>query len=227
MAILRLTLRQRYVNQLVLNTFDFVASGTPAAVSLSFALVAAFGAIPDPVTGYPLDSAFHAFRQPQVEGVLYEEAQAENLYSVTDFYTRPFLADTTGLYDDVGLSPFNAYGLYTNRVRTDVRRGMKRIAGVAEGANGEGGVLTSPFPGYLEDFCDILSAPLTYDDEGNTLTFTSCVLGLDMYTVPPAPKAYRPYGTEAGQLEHTAQGILWQAYPNVRSQVSRSVGRGA
>jgi hypothetical protein len=226
MAFIRLTLRQQMVEQTVINTFDFQTSGVPAAVSLSFALVSAFGCIPNGASVYPSDAPFHFMRQMQGVSIEHLEAEARNLYSVTDFYTRPFQGGLAGLYAEGTQGPFVSFGLLTNRVRTDIKRGFKRIAGVPKSADAGEGNVSPTFLGYLNDFAESLSAPLTYDDEGNTITFNSVVLGLEEYTTPNNNRAYKPYPTEVAQSAHVASGLLWSPYDTLRSQVTRQRGRG-
>lgn len=227
MAIMQLVIRQLFAGQQVINRWSYLGTGTPAAVSMSFALIDAFGLIPDTVTGvYPVDRPFAQMRALQSTALRYIEAEAKNLYSVTDFYTRPFVANLFGTAGTDAEAPFVSWGFRTNRVRTDVARGTKRLAGITESAvDGSGSINTAGLE-LAQDMADRMTDVLLYDDEGNTLTFTPCVLGFEEYTTPKGNRAYKPYATEAAQLAHTASGILWQPYEQVRSQVSRQVGRG-
>lgn len=227
MALLQLTIRQLFAGQQIINRWSYVGGGTPAAVSMSFALISAFGLIPDTITGlYPADSVFAQMRSMQSTGLRYLEAEAKNLYSVTDFYTRPFDGGTFGQAGTEAEAPFTSWGFRTNRVRSDIARGTKRLAGITESAVGDSGVLVAGAVTLAQELADRMTAPLVYDDEGNTLTFAPAVFQFEEYTTPAGNRAYKPWATEAIQLLHVATGILWQPYGEVRSQVSRQVGRG-
>lgn len=228
MAILEAVLSQTYQGQQVINRWYYVSSGTPAAVSLSFALCSAMGlleAAGSPLT-FPAGTIGVALQALQHTDVTFVSTAVRDLYSDTDFYESPYPAGVVGTAGGTAATPALAYGFQTNRVRQSVRRGAKRITGVSEDAMGTGGVLVAPFVVPVQTLADRMSATLTYDDEGNTLTFVPAVLAFDMYTTPPAPPAYRKYPTEAEQLLHTAQGVLWTPKTFVRTQLSRQYGRG-
>lgn len=231
MALLELTLQSTFQGQEVINRFNYVSTGTPAAVSLSFALVSAFGCIYDPDSvppGYPADTPFGAIRAIQSNAVSYDQVSAIDVYSVTDFYETPFLEPATGARGGETLPSFAAIGFRTGRVRRDIRRGTKRFVGVAEGETG-GGTYTTSFRELLEAAAVKLSEVLTYDDEGNTITFAPCIVSKQKYTPDPLRPdrvAYRYYPTLEEQMQHIATGILWDYYPNVRSQTSRQIGKG-
>lgn len=227
-AILEAVINQSYAGQLAVNRFHYVSSGTPASVSLSFALLSAMGFIPDPpgATTFTPYTLADAFENVQNEGVRYLSSYARDLYSVTDFYEVPYPQIITGDRSGEATSPVLAVGFYSSRVRTDIRRGMKRFVGVSETDVGANGLWAAGFEASLVYMADLLSATLTYDDEGNTITFVPAILGLQEYTTPSGKRAYRPYPTEATQLAHVAQGVTWSAYAQVRTQVSRQYGRG-
>lgn len=231
MALLELTLQSTFQGQEVINRFNYISTGTPAAVSLSFALVSAFGCIYDPdgvPPGYPADTPFAAIRAIQSSSVSYDQVSAIDIYSVTDFYETPFLEPATGGRGGETLPSFAAIGFRTGRVRRDIRRGTKRFVGVAEGDTG-GGTYTTNFRPLLEAAALKLSEVLTYDDEGNTISFAPCIVSKQKYTPDPLRPdrvAYRYYPTLEEQMQHLATGILWDYYPNVRSQTSRQIGKG-
>ena len=225
MPLMELVLRSTIDGQQQINRWNYLASGTPAAVSLSFGLVYAFGAV-DTLGVLPPDGLFNLILSELTNNVVFLEVEARDLYSPTDFYVRPFPAGLTGGITSESLPPFASFGFRTNRVRTDIARGTKRFSGVSENLVGDGGLLTSAAITELQAIADAMSAPLTYDDEGNTLTFVPVILGREDYVTPSGRKAYKLYATEAEQLEHVASGILWSPYTTVRSQVSRQYGRG-
>jgi hypothetical protein len=229
MAILELIVNGTLFDQLTVNRFHYVMSGTPAAVTPSFALCHATGYLASRVTTGSFASGTLA-KQHQARtssAFSFVSAYARNLYSVTDFYESPFPVNPQGEIGGECLSPLMAFGFVSNRVRTDIRRGMKRFAGVPEASVGSGGTVTGAEYTAQAAWGDVLSDTLTYDDEGNTLTFVPAVLGLVEYTTPSGKKAYKPYATEVLQLEHVAQGVAYVPYTRVRSQNSRQYGKGS
>lgn len=215
-------LRQEYGGRSVINRWHYNGSGTPAAVSMSFALTSAFGAIPDPITGnFPSGTVMAELVSVQSEELVYQEVQVTALYDVTDFYATVYPPAQNGSQGGEPMSPFVAYPFRSNRVRTDIRRGFKRIAGVSNQYTGDLGVIDNGMPGLLEALADEMSANLEYDDEGNTLTFQPAILSLELITPVTNPRKYKLYDTEAEQLDHTALGIVWTAGSFVTTQNSR------
>lgn len=234
MAVMEVVLEQSYAGQQCINRFNYIATGVPASISMSFALFQALGAQHDgllPGNGYPAAELMNLIAAVQDNGVTFENITVRDVYSVTDFYSSPFVNALVGGISGEGLSPINAVGFITNRVRTDVRRGTKRFVGVNEASVGDQGILTGSMQAACLTLANKMSAVLTVNDEGNTLTFTPAVCGKERYEpnpgefVPPR-YAYRYYATEAAQMLHVAQGIVWDFYTDVRSQVSRQKGRG-
>lgn len=228
MAILEAILTQVYYGNVLVNRFHYVMTGTPAAVTPSFALISAMGlleATGSPVR-FPAGTIGHALQTVQSVDNVFVSTYARNLYSVTDFYESPYPSTVRGVFAGEPASPALALGFKTSRVRTDIRRGYKRFGGVPEGIMGSGGTIATAELAAVQTVADRLSAVLSYDDEGNTLTFTPAVLGLEKYTTPSGSEAYRPYSTEAVQLTHTAQGFEYSYYTQIRTQVSRQYGRG-
>lgn len=224
MAIFEVLLRQSYLGRSVINRWNYVGSGTPATVSESFGLTVAFGGIPDPITSeFPEASIMFDLAQIQHTELKYVELQVKNLYDVTDFYTAVYAPSQAGIQGGTAMSPFNAYPLQSSRVRTDVRRGSKRFCGVSEQYAETGGAIESSMIDLLDDLAEAMSAPLVYDDEGNTLTYTPAILSLEKHApdVDHEDDWYSLYATEAEQLEHTAQGIAWVTVPNITTQNSR------
>lgn len=215
-------LRQSYQGRSVLNRWHYNSSGTPAAVSLSFALTSAFGAIPNPGTGaFPDGTIMAQLAEIQSSDLVYVEFTATALYDVVDFYSVPYPPDQNASQGGTPMSPFIAYPLSSNRVRTDIRRGFKRFAGVSEQYVGTGGVIEAGLPAFLSNLAELMSDNLTYDDEGNTLTFQPCILSLELQTPVTDPRRYALYPTLAEQLEHTALGVNWAAGGYVTTQNTR------
>lgn len=225
--LLEVTVRQTLFEQICINRLHYVGSGTPAAVTLSFALIDALGFIPS-VGVYPADRLFAQWRGNVSSALRFDSVDARAIYDDADFYERPFVAATMGQMTGEATAPFLAYGFRTNRVLQSIGRGTRRLAGVVEAQVDAGGALASGMLTALQLVAEEMSDVQTYDDEGNTLTFTPVVVQKERYqsNEDPVRFAYRYYASEAVQTAHTAFGVNWEVYPDVRSQVSRQKGRG-
>lgn len=229
MPLYEVVLKQIYDGQEMINRWNYTRTGTPASVSGSFGLLYAMGFIPDGTPpAFPADTVFNLVRMIQTNEVHYVEAICKEIWDVEDFYTTPFVSTINGLQTGGTAPTFAAIGFRTNRVRQDIDRGTKRFSGFPQGWLGANNTV----PGSAEaaeNLAEEMSAALTYDDEGNTLTYSPCVVSKEKYhpATNPTGWAYRYYDTEAEQSTHLAQGILWQAYDTTRSQVSRQIGRGS
>lgn len=228
MAIMELKVKQVFFGQEVLNVFNYLFTGTPAAVTPSFGLVAAFGGI-DEAGVYPTGTILDGMRAIQVDALEYVSIEARDVYSVTDFYATPFLPGTAGVSTATPQAPFLAYGLKSNRTRTDIRAGRKSICGVPDESVGEGGVIIGGAVAGLATLASRMGQVITYTDEGNTLSYAPIIVSKEEYTpdeTKPERKAYKYYPSEAIQLTHIMESITWTGKPDVRSQVSRQYGRG-
>lgn len=225
MALFEIVVRSVYKNQVQINRWNYLGSGTPVSIQMSFALAQAFGGAP--VAGaFPATTVLNAIQNIVHVDTSFEEIQVRDVYSVTDFFAAPFIPKPAGGVAGEGLSPFVTVGFRTNRVRTDIARGTKRVGGISEASIGDGGEVSG---GYLTNVIAVataMSETLEYVDGANTLTFIPVVVGKEMYTTPPDPKAYRYYETFAEQDDHIASGVTWEPYTQVRSQTSRQYGRG-
>lgn len=234
MAILEVVLSQLYSSQNTINRWNYVSTGTPAAVTLSFALAKALGAIFDETLlggSYPASGLMCILANMQNNGCLFTGLSVRNVYSETDFYETPFAPPLVGANGGDGNSPMMAIGFRSNRITTLVRRGTKRFTAVPEAFVGQGGEVAIGSGGNVDAVRVAMNAVLTYNDEGNNLTFAPAVCGKEKYPVmkdgvPTGTHAYRYYADPAVQLEHTAVGVTWEAYPVVRGQQSRQYGRG-
>src|SRR5688500_10686960 len=231
MAIMEVTVTQQYAGQECVNRWNYIASGVPASLSLSFALTNALGAI-EAAGVYPATSLMRRIADVQSNGVTFDTITVKDVYSVTDFYSTPFISLLQGARAGEGMSPINALGFRSSRVRSDIRRATKRFVGVSENDAGSQGVLTGAILPLLAALALEMGDIQTWNDEGSTLTFTPCVVSKELYDPNPENPlaknhtAYRYYETEAEQMLHVAQGISWDYYPQVRSQVSRQYGKG-
>jgi len=227
MPLMEVVLEQQFVGQQCVNRFNYLASGTPASVTFSFALLSAMGAIP---TGTVLDTAklMGKLQVLQSPGVFFLQAVAKAVYIDDDFFDNPFFADTHGQAAGGGESgsPFEAFGFRSTRVKQSIGRGYKRYVGVTESDTTNGGVFVSGTQTLMTAVADEMAATLTYDDSGNTLTFTPCIAQKEKYTTPSGKTAYKYYATELLQAPHLASGINWDGYEQKRTQNSRQYGRG-
>lgn len=235
-SLMEITLAQTYFSQRIINRWNYVADGEPAAVTYSFALTSAFGAIFDTSLtppAYPPDTVIQAISAIQSIGVQFQSVECRAVYSNTDFYSTAFIPNLIGSQGAESLPPFIAYGARTSRTRSDIRRATKRFVGVPEAANASNNTINNSQLAGLATLCERMSEVLEYDDEGNTIVFRPAVVKKQRYEVPntnPVRYAYRYIpeedGGEAAQLADTTTGMLWEAYPTLRSQMSRQIGRG-
>ena len=228
MPLMEVVLNQRAFGNDVVDRFNYMASGTPAAVSLSFALASAIGATPTG-TALPDDTLFRAIQLMQSGGVDFIQTIIRAVYLDDDFYGNPFYAATFGGGGDGSLmeSPTVAFGFRSNRVKQSIRRGFKRFVGVGEYDTASGGIIQPATITKMNVVKDALGETLTYDDEGNTITFVPCIVQKEKYTTPSGKEAYRYYSSEALQAAHLAIGITWEIYQESRTQVSRQYRRGS
>lgn len=224
-----LTVQGTYYGQEIIARWNYNSSGIPAAVSGSFALVSAFGLIPEqPGNAFPTDAPFEYMRRIQSSNLGYNEVVCKALYDDVDFYTTPFPSGTVGLSSGgADASPMDALGFRTNRVRQDIGRGYKRFAAPLVAAFAPGGTVVGDTLEAMEELGAAMSETLTYIDEGNTVSFAPCIMGKQEYITPSGKKAYRKYPTLAEQVQHLALGISWEPYDTQRSQRSRQYGVGS
>jgi len=226
--LMEITLFQTYFNQKCVNRWNYVANGTPAAVTLSFALASIMGFLPVSTTlaGGTVGGSLQGVQNADVH---FNSVIARAVYIDDDFYDSPFLANTVGAATGgaSALSPTNAFGFFSSRVKQSIARGYKRFVGASEGTVTSGGVIEGATLTALESVAGFMSDTLVYDDEGESLTFIPCIVQKEKYVVEESGKdAYKYYASQATQLTHTAQGINWTPYENIRTQVSRQYGRG-
>lgn len=235
MAIMEVTLEQTYAGQECVNRWNYVASGIPAAVTFSFALVSALGAVFDEVAvppGYPADGLMQMIANIQNDGVSFQTLTCKDVYSATDFFSVAFVNPLFGAQSGDGMSPVMAWGYRTNRVRADIRRATKRFVGVSEPDVSTKGIVLPAFrTSDIIPLAEKMTEVLEYDDSGNVLTFTPCVVAKEKYISfeavgQPTRYAYRYYASEAVQEDLLATSVTWEPYDEVRSQVSRQYGRG-
>jgi len=228
MPLMELVLEQSYFNQQCINRWNYMATGTPSAVTLSFALLSATGFLPLATT-LLADTIGGTLQELQAPGVTFVQATARAVYLDDDFYGNAFLSGTAGLNGAGGndQSPVDAWGFRSSRVKQSIGRGYKRFVGVPEGHVGQGGEITPAGITFMNAVKDAMSEVLAYTDEGNSLSFAPCIVQKEKYVTDAGNDAYKYYATELLQAPHIAQGIFWENYTQTRSQVSRQYGRGS
>ena len=228
MSLFEVVLQSQLAGQECINRWNYLGSGTPAAVSLSFGLAAAMGFIADPTTHlFPSDSVFNAILNITSVNVTFLQVICMNVFDPTDFYTTALPSGTVGANAVEAAATFLAAGFRTNLVNRDIARGTKRFAGVPKTAVGFGNQLATDYIALMDTLAARMSAPITYDDEGNTLTYVPAIVQKEQYTTPRGKKAYKYYPSLTVQLSHIAQGFAWESYKTARSQTSRQLGKGA
>lgn len=222
-----LTVRGTYAGQQTINRWHYLSSGVPAAVLGSFGLASAFGVVGD-AGALPANTVFAAIRDLVSTSWTCQsvEVRAASNYAPSDFYERPFTIVVGGAVAGDPTAPFLAYGFRTSRVRLDIARATKRFAGVSEDSTVAGGTFVAGTLTKLSTLATRMSAVLSYNDEGNTISYSPAVVKKERYINAKGKPSYRYLPTLAEQLADTATGFSWSAYQQVRSQVSRQVGRG-
>jgi len=188
-------------------------------------LVSAMGF--EPVAGvFPADTIAADLQALVSNTVQWSSVLCRNVYDATDFIDLPFVPIATGVGTGEVQTPFVSFGLFSNRVRLDIGRGYKRFAGVLESQTNTLGDLTSGAVEDLGTLADAMGESLSFTDGTLTNTYLPVIVKKEKYTTPSGRTAYRYFASEATQLSNLAIGITWSGYGNVRSQVSRQVGRG-
>lgn len=221
-AIYEVVLRSTFQSKSCINVWHYVEN-TPLAVPTALQLLQLMGFIPlgDPPE-LPATGLFADIRALVSNTMSFVEVSAQEMYSLTDFYLAGFSPVVPGEFAGVATTPVLAYALQSNRVRTDIRRGMKRIAGVTEEGMTTGGYTTGTPSALLDSLAVNMSASLT--EVG--VAYRPAIVSLERKTKPDGTVYYEKYATRDEQLEHTAFPVSWSAYPMVRTQGTRQYGRG-
>lgn len=228
MPLYEVVLEQRYFNQQTINRWNYMLTGTPAAVTGSFGLLSIMGFLAASTTLLEGTIAGE-LQQLQNQAVVFVQATARAVFIDDDFYGNAFLANTIGGGEASAsaLSPTVAFGFRSSRVKQSIRRGYKRFVGVGEQQVANGGSFIGGGAAQMEEVAEAMSETLVYDDEGTSLTYTPCIVQKEKYTTPSGKDAYRYYATEVAQSAHLAQGIDWEIYDFSRTQGTRQYGRGS
>lgn len=148
--------------------------------------------------------------------------QVQNLFASGDYHER-LEGFPTGSNAGDPMPPFNAYGLRTTRTNGNIRRGQKRFPGVVETAQVSGELVSTALT-QLTTLGQELTEELTYELEGDSITFSPVTVKRVPYVTEGGNDAYRWPETPLEAVY--TQIVDWQPNPNVTSQVSRKIGRG-
>lgn len=217
------TLRMDVLGQQCINRWDYSVP-SPGAGSSAVELLRLMGLINDGVTPPPLaDTIFSQLVGLVSEDVQFVEVEGRELYTPVDFYVAAYSPGLNGASAGAIASITDAFGLFSNRVRTDIKRGFKRFPGLVAGAYAGGSQVENTFLVSLGVVAERMSSPL----EGDTATYAPSVFQFEPYVTPSGRTAYRKYADPAVQAAHVAADVEWAAYDTVRTQVSRQIGRGS
>lgn len=217
------TLRMAALGQQIINRFDyFVPTSMTGASALELLTLMGFVPTGDPAL-FPADTIAAGIQALCSDDLAFLEAEVVELYTPTDFYVAAFSPAAHGNNVPGIASITDAFGLFTNRVRTDIKRGFKRIGGVPSDAYAGGSMVESAYLALLV----VLAASMSTLLAGVTATYSPAVFQFEAYTTPKGNTAYRKYSTSAAQSAHVAHPMVWAAYDTVRTQVSRQIGRGS
>jgi hypothetical protein len=229
MPLYEITLEQNYFGQQVINRWNYQSGEIPSGSSGAFKAIVGMGFAPDTdIDPFGEDTIAGKLQALQSVGIVFVQAIAKNLYSVTDFYTYAFPPGTLGLNaDGDGLSPTTAVGFASDRTRSDIKRAQKRFCGVPEGMVHAGGVLSGAYPAQWQSLGDTMADVNVVPAGVGSISYTPYVFGRQEYTSPSGKRAYRYYPDEATQLEHIALITAFTVKPETRTQTTRQYGRGS
>lgn len=223
------TLNGTYFNQKTVNRWNYKTSDDTTDHLGAFKLLGALGFFleGDPLE-FPVTKMFFKLFNPLAGSMHFNQVVCKAIYDPLDFYDQAFNPTANGgQTSSEGLSPIDAAGFRTSRVRTDIARGTKRLAGLPEEATAAGGVINATWTGYLNTLADAMSVQVQDVSGLITTTFKPAIVSKLEYPTPSGKKAYKYYSTEALQDDHIALNFEWELYTQVRSQTSRQYGKGA
>jgi len=229
MPLYEIVLEQSYAGQQCINRWNYQSGAAPEGVSGAFKALVGMGFTPDTdIEAFGAETIAGKLQALQSSDAIYVQAICRNLYSVTDFFTYAFPPGTTGGNTGVqGMSPTIAYGLTSDRTRSDIRRAQKRFTGVPETFVDSLGVIGAGVLTDLQTLGDTMADVNLVPAGVGSMSFTPYVFGREAYTAPSGKTAYKYYDTEAEQLDHIALITAFTPKPTVRTQVTRQYGRGA
>jgi hypothetical protein len=199
----------------------FVPTSMIGATAVELLTLLGFVPTGDPAT-FTADSVALAVQTLCSDDLSFLEVQVEELYTPTDFYTAAFSPAVHGIEGAGIASITDAFGFYSARIRTDIKRSFKRIPAVPADAYLGGSVFTETYVGLLTDLATKMSVQL----EGVSATYSPATFQFQFYTTPAGNPAYKKYVDPEEQADHVAYPLVWTPYETVRTQVSRQIGRG-
>lgn len=209
----------------VINRWNYLGDINGAVGGGAAGLVNALGLAPDS-GNFPADTMGEALQVLTSNVMQWFSVLCRNIYDPTDFIDLPYTPIVTGDGTGEVQARFVSFGFKTNRKRLDIHRGYKRISGVLETATGTLGDLT---PTYVENalaLAEKMSESVSFTDGTLTDNYAPCIAKRLRYTAPSGKPAYKYY-PEDEQFDLLMTGITWTNYANVRSQVSRQLGKGS
>ena len=218
----------------IINRMNFTETGVSVGTNAALPLLVALGKELDEESLPSSGSFLDRFLAAQQSNYSLREIIVRNLFSVVDFITQPLAG--AGWQGKIVMGPglgaltFAAAKLRTNRTRTDVRRGTLALTPGPEDAQEGANVWTIAHLAKLQEVCDALNQPPNATISGDTFTFLPSVFGKEKYVVPnssPARYAYRYYKDIDEFPLHAAVDVTWSPVPQITSQVTRKIGRGA
>lgn len=214
-----------YKGQSFINRFTYKVSGTPAAVSKSFAAANGLGFI-QTAGLFSEGSLPERVLSVMNSGCSLAQVTVQSIYDLSDFYSTPYTTGNTG-NGSAFTHPTLAVAYRTSLVTRAIRRGKKRFGGVDGTLVNSDGTLKdeAAVNAVFEALRVTLGYIFPYNDEGNVLTLTPVILGRQKKTVN-GKSYYDYYDTEAEQMSHLFEATTWELYPELRTQTSRQYRRG-
>jgi len=237
--IFEVVLTATYFNQQVINVWNYIDPlFTPGADPQASTLLALLGwsryGLENP-DEYPLNSVAEKFINCVNPSFLLESVLVRDVYSTTNISEWVFppgvAGQSQGLLTGQPESPAIAVGFNTNRVRTDINRGQKRLAGVTDSVFDSGGNLNPAVAATRYNLLAVAMSEVLANGLIGTGTFHPAVCKKQRYEVekdgvPTGRFAYRYFLDPGVQEENTAADVTWSVKNRERFQVSRQYGKG-
>lgn len=233
-TVMEVTVQGTYFNQQCLNVFNYVYDGVesdPGGLSLSLLSGMGWSEWNSTDSEYPASSMAAQWHAIASASYTFEIVTVRNVYSLYDFteWLFPFGgASAVGQSGGEAMSPVSCYGFQSSKVRSDIKRGARRIVGVSELNVGSGGVLTPTGAAIANDLAVAFSLSLPAG-LGN---FVPAIVKKKKEPVlnPDGTESgrfkYVYYPTPAEQIVNVAAPVTYRAVNTVRTQTSRQYGRG-
>jgi hypothetical protein len=219
------TLSGEFAGQQVINRWNYRGSGDVVPSGRAFGLASAMGFVPA-AGDFPAGTLAKALKTFTNHGLTWNQCIVRAVYDALDFVDLPFVPVVAGTAGGDATSPFVAFGVRTNRIRTDIGRGYKRFAGVSDSGVSDKGVVEGGMLTLVQALCALMGNVLTFTESSLSMAYTPVIVKKTLYHPSAGHNAYRYDPDETTQMGNLAAGIVWEAYPDVRSQTSRQYGKG-